>query len=213
MLTPMNELRLWHADDALLVVEKPAGLPAVPGRTPELQDCVAARAQARWPDALVVHRLDMATSGLMLMARNLDVQRRLGRAFERREIVKRYVAVVHGVPAAPAGRIALRIGADWADRPRRRVDELQGREASTDWRLIEVDGVHARLELTPHTGRTHQLRVHLAAIGHPIVGDTLYAAGVEDTRHAPRMLLHATDLEFTHPLHGSAMALHSPAAF
>lgn len=212
----MNELRVWHVDDALLVVEKPAGLPAVPGRTPALKDCVATRVQARFADALVVHRLDQATSGLLLMARSAAVQRALGRAFEDRAVDKRYIAVVHGVPATASGRIELPIGADWADRPRRRVDPERGREALTDWQLLDADEGRARLLLTPHTGRTHQLRVHLAAIGHPIVGDTLYPAhGPVPPKDpdAPRLLLHASALRLTHPVTGAPLAFDSPAPF
>ena len=155
-----------------------------PGRAPGLQDCVASRVQARWPDALVVHRLDMATSGLMLMARG-PAQRMLSAAFERREVDKRYVARVAGrsppVPGAGWAEIDLPIAADWPARPRRKIDAVNGKPARTRCRVLEhgrdADGMRwTRVELRPETGRTHQLRVHLSAIGHPILGDTLYAA-------------------------------------
>ena len=175
-------LRLLHVEESFVVVDKPAGLLAVPGRGEAGQQHLAGRVQAALPDALVVHRLDMATSGLMLFARGADMQRRLSAMFEARAIDKQYIAVVHGDIAGDSGVIDLPIGADWPNRPRQRVDHEQGKPACTRWQVLQrqVDSGAAgaatgtRLALQPVTGRTHQLRVHLAAIGHSIVGDALY---------------------------------------
>ena len=212
----MDEPRCLHEDDALLVLEKPAGLLCVPGRGPDKQDCLSTRAQARWPDALIVHRLDQATSGLVLMARGAAMQRALSRAFEQRQVSKRYVAVVSGTlaPSGASGEISLPIAADWERRPLRVVDAERGKPSLTRWRVLGC-GTPAgttRVALEPVTGRTHQLRVHLAALGHPILGDALYADAATQAR-APRLLLHACALAFTHPATGAAMAFESPADF
>lgn len=210
-------LPLVHADDALLVLNKPAGLLAVPGRGPDKQDCLAARVQQHYPDAKVVHRLDMATSGLMLMARGIDAQRTLSRAFENREVHKRYIAVVDGLlqPCAGTwGLIELPIIVDWPRRPLRIIDAERGKPSSTRWRVLENDVANntTRLELEPVTGRSHQLRVHLQALGHPILGDALYAGAAVQAR-ASRLLLHARTLELAHPVTGIALAFDSPAPF
>lgn len=191
---------LIYADDALLVFDKPAGLLSVPGRGPENADCLSARAQALWPDALVVHRLDMGTSGLLVMARGLKAQRTLSHAFAQRQVHKRYVAVVAGTPQPTQpddegwSEIDLPLIVDWPNRPKSKVDFTLGKPSRTSWRL-HADPANAsieatRLELEPVTGRSHQLRVHLQAMGHPILGDELYA---DDTAlaAAPRLLLHA----------------------
>lgn len=203
-----------HEDDALLAVVKPAGLLAVPGRGAAKADCLSARVQARWPDALVVHRLDEATSGLMLFARSLAAQRTLSRAFEQRAIDKRYVAVVGGrLDAADDWQlIDTPLAADWPNRPRQQVDAVLGKPAQTRWRVIGRAGDHTRLELQPLTGRTHQLRVHLASIGHPIVGDRLYASAALQGA-AARLLLHASALAFSHPQTGAPLHLASAAPF
>lgn len=199
---PETERRfVLHADDHIIVVDKPAGLPSVPGRTPELQDCAAARVQAEFADALVVHRLDMATSGLLVLARGPKAQRALGRAFERREIDKRYEAWVAGMPLPDSGTIDLPLAADWPNRPRQRVDVERGKQACTHWAVMERAEDRCRLDLQPVTGRSHQLRVHLAAIGHPILGDTLYAPPHVQPL-AARLCLHATRLELKHPQTG-----------
>lgn len=201
-------------DEQLVVLDKPAGLLAVPGRGEDKQDCLSARAQAVWPDALVVHRLDMATSGLFLMGRGLHMQRVLSRAFAERRVDKRYEAVVAGVPGpvGAQGEIALPLAADWPNRPRQRVDTVHGRPSTTRWEVIAHEGDGARLALEPVTGRTHQLRVHLQAIGHPILGDTLYAPP-ELAARAPRLLLHACSLRLQHPATGEPLAFASAAPF
>lgn len=214
-------LTLVHVDDALVVLDKPAGLLAVPGRGPEKQDCAAARVQARYPDARVVHRLDMATSGLMVMARGAAAQRVLSRAFAAREVMKRYVAVVGGCPAAPRGRataewatIDLPLRADWPNRPRQIVDREGGKPSLTRWRMLEcaTGATRARVELEPITGRSHQLRVHLCALGHPILGDALYAPP-ELQAMAGRLMLHASALRFAHPATGARLTFVQPAPF
>lgn len=214
----MSILETLHEDEHLVVLNKPAGLLAVPGKGPDKQDCLSTRAQARWPDALVVHRLDMATSGLVVMARGLDAQRTLSRAFETRQVHKRYTAVVAGALANPQpdngwNTIDLPITVDWPNRPRSIVSAELGKPSVTRWRLAEPGSADTtRLELEPVTGRTHQLRVHLQAIGHPILGDALYATP-EQQALAPRLLLHAHHLSLPHPQHGAAMAFHSPCPF
>ncbi len=214
----MSILETLHEDEHLVVLNKPAGLLAVPGKGPDKQDCLSTRAQARWPDALVVHRLDMATSGLVVMARGLDAQRTLSRAFETRQVHKRYTAVVAGALANPQpdngwNTIALPITVDWPNRPRSIVSAELGKPSVTRWRHAgPVDSDTTRLELEPVTGRTHQLRVHLQAIGHPILGDALYATP-EQQALAPRLLLHAHHLSLPHPQHGATMAFHSPCPF
>lgn len=212
-------LRCLHADDALLVLVKPAGLLSVPGRGADKQDCASARAQQQWPGALVVHRLDMATSGLLLMARTPDVQRALGDAFAQREVEKHYQAIVQGCMSAPEsqggwGDIELPIAADWERRPLRVIDHERGKPSHTRWRVLAMDEAAqtTRLELSPITGRTHQLRLHLAAIGHAILGDALYADTTTQAR-APRLLLHATRLAFTHPTNGAWVQYALPPDF
>lgn len=197
-------------DQYLLVVNKPAGLLAVVGRGADKQDCLAARVQAEFADALVVHRLDMATSGLLIFARGAAMQRALSGLFERREIEKQYVALVSGKLTQIAGVINLPLGADWAHRPRQRVDFERGKPAQTHFQVLSYDEPHdtSRVALTPITGRTHQLRVHLLAIGHPILGDGLYGG-----REAERLHLHATALCFNHPQTGEVLNLQCAPSF
>ena len=204
------------ADDSLLVLHKPPGLLAVPGRGADKQDCLSARVQALYPDALVVHRLDMATSGLMLMARGAAMQRALSALFEALQIAKTYVAIVDGLLAVdPTWQlIDLPVWADWEARPLRRVDP-RGQPSQTRWRCVaHTDGPTpaSRLELQPLTGRSHQLRVHMQAIGHPIEGDALYAPP-DIAARASRLLLHARDLAFMHPQNGTHMAFTAAAGF
>ena len=206
-----------YEDADLLVLQKPSGLLCVPGRGPDKQDCLSARAQERWPGALIVHRLDQATSGLVLMARHIDMQRRLSHAFAERQVYKRYQAVVQGLLGTVGGdwsEIDLPIAADWERRPLRVIDPAVGKPSLTRWRLRAQDPVAGttHVELEPVTGRTHQLRVHLAAIGHPILGDALYADAATQAQ-APRLLLHASHLAFTHPGTGAWLALEWAAEF
>ena len=212
-----QSFELLHQDDALLVLNKPSGLLSVPGRGEDKQDCLSARVQAEFSDALVVHRLDMATSGLLLMARGLSAQKKLNAAFENRQIQKRYVACVAGhLPMDPQWQtIDLPILVDWPNRPLRTIHP-QGQASVTRWRCI-ANAIPAlkgtsRLELEPLTGRSHQLRVHLQALGHPIAGDRLYAP-TDVQALAPRLLLHACALTFPHPLSGEILTFDCPADF
>lgn len=203
---------LMHEDPALVIATKPAGWLAVPGRGEDKQDCLAARVQAVFPDALIVHRLDMATSGLMAFARGKLAQRRLSDAFAARAVHKRYVAVVAGRLEPDAGEIDLPLSADWPHRPRQRVDPVSGKPSLTRYRVLAHDATlnATRVELEPVTGRSHQLRVHLMAVGHPILGDALYASA-EVQAMAPRLLLHALHLTLPHPDDGRAVSFdHAP---
>jgi tRNA pseudouridine32 synthase / 23S rRNA pseudouridine746 synthase len=208
-MTTRNDFELIHRDGALLVANKPAGMLAVPGRGADKQDCLSARIQKSYPDVLVVHRLDMATSGLIVFAHGATMQRRLSRLFHDRKVSKRYVAVVEG-KLDGAGEIDLPLMADWPNRPKQKVDHAEGKHSLTRYRLLAYNAASdtSRVELEPVTGRTHQLRVHLAAIGHPIVGDQLYGG-----RTAERLMLHAGTLSFVHPLNGQLLQLHSESPF
>lgn len=220
LFSPVSQsqsFELLYHDDALLVLNKPSGLLSVPGRGEDKQDCLSARVQAEFSDALVVHRLDMATSGLLLMARGLTAQRALNAAFENRLIQKRYVACVAGhLPMDPQWQtIDLPILVDWPNRPHRTIHP-QGQASVTRWRcianaILALKGT-SRLELEPLTGRSHQLRVHLQALGHPIAGDSLYAPP-DVQALASRLLLHACSLTFPHPLSGETLTWHCPADF
>lgn len=200
-----------HADEALVVVVKPEGLLSVPGRGAGKQDCAWSRVRSRFADALVVHRLDQATSGLMVFARGASAQRALSMAFEGRRVAKRYVALVDGGPADERGEIDLPLAADWPLRPRQKVDPQHGKPSSTRWRVLAREpGGRTRVEFEPLTGRSHQLRVHAAAMGWPIVGDALYGSGEADRG---RLMLHASDLVVPHPLDGRPMGWHSSPGF
>lgn len=212
-------LALVHADAALLVFDKPAGLLAVPGRGEDKQDCLAARAQAEFPDARVVHRLDMATSGLIVLARGAPAQRALNLAFEKRQVHKQYEAVVAGrlepaVTDDPWNLIDLPLIVDWPNRPRSIVDHAIGKPSRTRWRVLGHDpqAGTTRVLLEPVTGRSHQLRVHLLALGHPILGDPLYAPAAARVA-APRLLLHARRLALFHPVTGEPLVFDSPPPF
>jgi tRNA pseudouridine32 synthase / 23S rRNA pseudouridine746 synthase len=199
-----------HADDALIVVNKPAGLLSVPGRGEAGRVNLTAQVQASWPDALGVHRLDQATSGLMIFARGKEAQRRLSMAFEARAVGKQYLAVVEGTIDGESGEIAAPLIVDWPNRPRQIVSLEHGKPALTRWRCLERGHQRSRLLLEPVTGRSHQLRVHLQSLGHPIVGDDLYgsAAGACD-----RLLLHAARLVFSHPASGLTCVFESQPPF
>lgn len=211
-MTPQEDrdIHVLHEDVWLIVVEKSAGLLSVPGRLPENHDSVAVRVQAKYPEALIVHRLDQVTSGLMLMARDAATHRALSKAFAARSIDKRYEAWVEGVVEGESGDIDFPLIADWPNRPRQKVDHDIGKPSRTRWRVMSRDEAtsQTRLALEPVTGRSHQLRVHLAEIGHPIVGDTFYGAAA-----AARVCLHAAWLGFNHPATGQWVEFTSPAPF
>ncbi len=207
---PPGDPVLIHADDNLLVVEKPAGLLSVPGKAEGGGDCLIARLAAVWPEVLLVHRLDLDTSGVMVFARTKAAQGALGRQFEERRTKKVYVARVAGRLQPKVGRVDLPLTVDWPNRPRQHVNHETGRAAVTDWRVVRSDAEESRVRLMPRTGRSHQLRVHCQALGHPILGDPLYSERAEDW---PRMMLHAESLRLKHPATGVSMTFSSPCPF
>ena len=211
---PDTGLDVRHIDADLLIVDKPSGLLSVPGRGPGMDDNLASRVQARFPEALTVHRLDMDTSGLLVMARNPEAHRALGRLFELRQVEKEYIAVVAGRVADSERSIALPLIADWPNRPRQMVDFVQGKPALTHLEVLSYDAGSdtTRVRLNPETGRSHQLRVHLQSIGHPILGDDLYAPP-EILGRSPRLLLHAAMLAFSHPVSGEWLVVTSEPPF
>lgn len=206
---PHRGLDLIHLEERFLVVGKPGGLLSVPGRGEGKEDCLAARVQAEYPDALIVHRLDMETSGLLVLARGEEAHRRLSRLFRERAVDKRYVAVVAGSLAAETGEVDLPLIADWPNRPRQKVDFDLGKPSLTRFRVVGRDGAGntTRVELEPVTGRSHQLRVHMLALGHPILGDRLYGEPGEG------LCLHAARLAFPHPFSGEPMTFASVPPF
>ena len=206
----MNLDILYH-DEAIIVLNKPAGLLSVPGRGADKLDSLAWRVQQAFTDAKVVHRLDCHTSGVMLMARGLDAQRELSRQFHDRETEKQYIAVVHGCVAQNEGVIELAMRCDLDNRPLQILDEVHGKPSVTHWTVIERNTDTTRLKLMPVTGRSHQLRVHCLAIGHAIVGDKLY--GDKADLNEPRMLLHAERLIFKHPETGRRMMITAECEF
>jgi len=208
---PDDPLDILHDDADLLVVSKPAGLLSVPGKGADLADCLLTRVQAVFPTALLVHRLDRDTSGVMVFAQTPAAQRHLGLQFERRLVKKSYLAWVRGAMTAPRGRVDLPLAVDWPNRPRQKVDHVNGRAAVTDWRKLRIRGDTTRVRLMPLTGRSHQLRVHMLSIGHPILGDPFYAEG--EAREAPRLMLHSEELRLRHPDGGKGMRFRAPCPF
>jgi tRNA pseudouridine32 synthase/23S rRNA pseudouridine746 synthase len=210
-----------HEDEHLLVLEKPSGLLSVPGRGPDKQDCLSNRVQDIYPEALIVHRLDQDTSGLLLMARGIEAQRRLSRLFETRQVKKRYVAVVAGQPLQTQDTTAMDedgwrtidgpILLDWERRPLH-IIHPDGKPSRSRWRALQSSDTATLVELEPVTGRTHQLRVHLQSIGHPILGDSLYATP-DIKALSPRLLLHAQELAFAHPFTQAPMSFSLPTTW
>jgi tRNA pseudouridine32 synthase/23S rRNA pseudouridine746 synthase len=207
-----NDIEILFADEAIVVANKPPGLLSVPGIGPANQDCLAARLQSGFPGARIVHRLDQHTSGVIVLARNADVHRHLSSQFESRCVEKRYVAVVAGLLEKEEGEINLPTRKDMTRKSRHIVDHAQGKQAITRWRVIERHADRTRLTLHPLTGRSHQLRVHLSAICHPILGDDLYAPP-DVVAMATRLMLHAEHLAFTHPSTCAAISFEAPASF
>jgi tRNA pseudouridine32 synthase/23S rRNA pseudouridine746 synthase len=191
-------IRVLYADPELLVVRKPDLLLSVPGRHPRNRDCLISRLQEDWPGARIVHRLDLDTSGVMIVALTAGSQSVLGRLFQERRVCKEYEAVVYGRMQADEGEINLPIARDWERRPRQKICHESGKSASTFYRVLQRSGDRTRVRLEPVTGRSHQLRIHLASLGHPILGCDMYAHA-EALSMAPRLLLHATRIAFPHP--------------
>lgn len=205
-------LSIIYADDAIVLVDKPGLLLSVPGRGEDKQDSVVTRLSREFPGIREVHRLDWETSGLMLLARDRAAHSELSRQFREREVVKCYTAVVYGAPGDDAGEVDQPLRCDWPNRPRQIVDPQLGKPSKTLWRLVERGDSCSRMELKPVTGRSHQLRVHMQSLGHPILGDGLYAHETARTM-ATRLLLHASSLEFCHPLNERTMSFSSDVPF
>lgn len=208
---PDTPLDVLHDDAEMLVVSKPSGLLSVPGKGEHLSDCLIARVQAVWPQALLVHRLDRDTSGVMVFGQTPHAQRFLSRQFEQRAAKKIYIARVWGRMTPKTGRVDLPLIVDWPNRPRQHVDHENGKAAVTDWRVLRDTAQESRVRLMPKTGRSHQLRVHMLALGHPILGDPFYAEG--QARAHPRLMLHSEELRIKHPDSGRMMKFRAPAPF
>jgi tRNA pseudouridine32 synthase/23S rRNA pseudouridine746 synthase len=204
-----------YEDDRLILCNKPNGLLTVPGKDPSLADCLEARVQAsypQYPNAKVVHRLDKDTSGLLLLAFDKPALGSLGSQFEHRKVEKYYIARVWGDLEGDSGLVDLPLATDWENKPRQRVDHEGGRASQTKWEVLAREGGVTRMKLTPLTGRTHQLRVHMLALGHPILGDTFYAEGPARDA-AGRLQLHAEMLQFSHPKDHVVHRYFAPAPF
>jgi tRNA pseudouridine32 synthase/23S rRNA pseudouridine746 synthase len=220
-LPNVQDFDLIYEDSALLVFNKPSGLLSVPGKGPEKADCLRTRVQQVYPEALTVHRLDMSTSGILLMARSAELHRKLSIAFQDREVKKRYVAVVDGHvnrsfenPSQEWQLIDKPIATDWINRPLQKIDLVEGKPSQTHYKVLSYDAAtnSTSVELAPITGRTHQLRVHLQSLGHPILGDHLYASPDIQAKSA-RLLLHASSLTINHPITGLAIEWQCAAPF
>ncbi len=208
---PDAPLAILHHDHELLLVDKPSGLLSVPGKGVHLADCLIARVQAVFPEALLVHRLDRDTSGVMVFALSRHAQRHLGLQFEKRQVKKTYLARVWGHVGEKTGLVDLPLIVDWPNRPLQMVDHENGRAAQTEWRVLRHEENATRMRLFPKTGRSHQLRVHMREIGHPILGDAFYATG--EARNAPRLMLHAESLRLRHPDGGKGLTFKAKCEF
>ena len=207
-----EEIRILYEDEDLLLVRKPDLLLSVPGRHPLNKDCLVTRLQLRYPGASIVHRLDLDTSGIMVIPLNKACHAHISRQFQQRQVEKSYHAVVWGVLAQDCGEVDLPIACDWENRPRQLICHQRGRQALTRFEVLERGVDRTRVLLRPVTGRSHQLRIHMRELGHPILGCDMYAHP-QALAMAPRLLLHATALRLAHPFSGEALAFHSPAPF
>ncbi len=208
---PDSPLDIIHEDAQIIVVNKPAGLLSVPGKGDHLADCLLARIQASFPQALLVHRLDRDTSGVMVFAQTPHAQRHLGLQFEKRQVKKTYTARLWGRLEPKTGTVDLPLIVDWPNRPKQMVCHETGRPAVTDWRVKRYEGDTTRVRFLPRTGRSHQLRVHALALGHPILGDPFYAEG--PARDFPRLMLHSEELRLKNPEGGISQTFRVPAPF
>jgi len=202
---------ILYEDDDILVIDKASGLLSVPGKGEGKDDCLIHRLMLTHPGVKLVHRLDCDTSGVIIFGLTPQAQAHLGQQFELRKTQKRYIALVAGHPAEPKGRVDLPLKVDWENRPKQRVDHENGKAAQTDWRVQRLEGANARMVLKPLTGRSHQLRVHMLSMGHPILGDPLYAEAT--VAEFPRLMLHAEELRLRHPMTGAAMSFRAPVPF
>ncbi|OJY34202.1 MAG: RNA pseudouridine synthase [Rhodobacterales bacterium 65-51] len=208
---PDVPLSILHHDSAILIVDKPAGLLSVPGKDPGKEDCLIGRLRRVFPEVLLVHRLDCDTSGVMVFALNKAAQGNLGQQFEKRQTKKVYIARLWGHLEPKEGTVDLPLCVDWPNRPRQHVNHEQGKPAITDWRVQRHDVKTTRVRLMPQTGRSHQLRVHMLELGHPILGDPIYATG--EALDYPRMMLHAESLRIRHPETGKSQTFSAPVPF
>jgi tRNA pseudouridine32 synthase/23S rRNA pseudouridine746 synthase len=208
---PTDPLEVLHDDHEIVVVNKPAGLLSVPGKGEHLADCLMARVRDVFPTALLVHRLDRDTSGVMIFALTPHAQRHLGLQFEKRQTRKTYVARVWGRMEPETGVVDLPLIVDWPNRPLQKVCHETGRAALTEWRVLRAGDEESRVRLSPKTGRSHQLRVHMLALGHVILGDPLYASGA--ARDFPRLMLHSEELRLRHPDGGAGVKFRAAAPF
>ncbi|GAB5450627.1 MAG: bifunctional tRNA pseudouridine(32) synthase/23S rRNA pseudouridine(746) synthase RluA [Halioglobus sp.] len=197
-----EEIQILYADEDLLLVRKPHLLLTIPGRHPLNRDCLITRLQQRYPGASIVHRLDLDTSGIMVIPLNKPSHAHISRQFQQRRVEKSYHAVVYGEVEQDSGEINLPIAPDWADRPRQKICQQRGKSALTRFTVLQRLPDRTRLLLQPVTGRSHQLRIHLSTIGHPILGCDMYAHAAA-LAMADRLLLHATELGFEHPASGA----------
>jgi tRNA pseudouridine32 synthase/23S rRNA pseudouridine746 synthase len=211
---PTPSVPLVYQDDALLIANKPSGLLTVPGRGPEKQDCLINRLLVSHPNSRIVHRLDQPTSGIVIVPQSYEALRHIGRQFETRQVSKRYIAVVAGIIEQDEGSVELPLICDWPNRPKQMVDWDNGKAALTHYRVLarDTDTQQTRVALTPVTGRSHQLRVHMLELGHPIVGDTLYAPEAVIAA-SNRLLLHAERINFAHPISAEPLTIESLAPF
>jgi tRNA pseudouridine32 synthase/23S rRNA pseudouridine746 synthase len=208
---PTDPLVILHDDADVIAVDKPAGLLSVPGRGEHLADCLITRVQKVFPHALLVHRLDRDTSGVMIFGLNPHAQRTLSTQFQERQTKKMYVARVWGVPEEKMGTVDLPLIVDWPNRPLQMVCHETGKPSVTDWRLLKDQGETARIRLIPKTGRTHQLRLHMLALGYPILGDPFY--GHAESQAYPRMMLHSEELRVKHPENGQSLRVRAKPPF
>ncbi|MEL6682006.1 MAG: RluA family pseudouridine synthase [Pseudomonadota bacterium] len=208
---PLDPLNILHDDHEVLLVDKPSGLLSVPGKGAGLADCLLTRVQDVFPTALLVHRLDRDTSGVIIFALTPHAQRHLGLQFEKRQTKKTYIARIHGQLTPKNGTVDLPLIVDWPNRPKQMVDHDNGKQAITDWQVMRISDAETRVRLMPRTGRSHQLRVHMQALGHPILGDPFYSTGA--AREHPRLMLHSQMLQFRHPDGGKGMRVTSQSPF
>jgi tRNA pseudouridine32 synthase/23S rRNA pseudouridine746 synthase len=205
-------LQILFQDEHILLLNKPSGLLSVPGKAAEHKDSLQYRAQRVYPTASIVHRLDMATSGILLMAMNKAAHRHISKQFELRQTAKSYAARVFGQVQGDKGTVDLPLICDWPNRPKHKVDHQDGKSAQTHWQVLQRNEDNTYLELTPITGRSHQLRVHMLSLGHPILGDGFYAHE-QALGMATRLQLHAQSLSFMHPHSEKWLNFHSKPPF
>lgn len=205
-------LSIVYQDDDLLIVNKPSGLLTVPGKDPKHADCLISRVNRVFPTAKIVHRLDMATSGIICLAMHKEAHRNLSIQFQDRKTAKRYIARVFGKLDQQTGSVDLPLICDWPNRPKQMVDHDNGKPSLTHFKVLEREQNATRVELTPITGRSHQLRVHMLSLGHPILGDKLYAHP-EAFAMAPRLQLHAEMLTLAHPASGETLIFEAAPEF